>query len=127
MDQRPAGRPVGGRAGRRDILRLRTVRLRRVLPRERQPPSTASTVTVVRCLRSRRLLQRRRRNEKAAEGTPLTLAGGAAIATASTARVVSRSAEQKQKVYYPRVSAEAEDVRYTIRGFGVLIKNDFEV
>ena len=41
--------------------------------------------------------------------------------------VVSRSAEQKQKVYYPRVSAEAEDVRYTIRGFGVLIKNDFEV
>ena len=42
-------------------------------------------------------------------------------------RVVSRSAEQKQKVYYPRVSAEAEDVRYTIRGFGVLIKNDFEV
>ena len=42
-------------------------------------------------------------------------------------RVVSRSAEQKQKVYYPRVSAEAEDVRCTIRGFGVLIKNDFEV
>jgi len=42
-------------------------------------------------------------------------------------RVVSRSAEQKQEVYYPRVSAEAEDVRYTIRGFGVLIKNDFEV
>ena len=41
--------------------------------------------------------------------------------------VVSRSAEQKQKVYYPRVSADAEDVRYTIRGFGVLIKNDFEV
>ena len=41
--------------------------------------------------------------------------------------VVSRSAEQKQEVYYPRVSAEAEDVRYTIRGFGVLIKNDFEV
>ena len=37
------------------------------------------------------------------------------------------SAEQKQEVYYPRVSAEAEDVRYTIRGFGVLIKNDFEV
>ena len=25
------------------------------------------------------------------------------------------------------MSAEAEDVRYTIRGFGVLIKNDFEV
>ena len=45
----------------------------------------------------------------------------------TTHRVVSRSAEQKQKVYYPRVSAEAEDVRYTIRGFGVLIKNDFEV
>ena len=42
-------------------------------------------------------------------------------------RVVSRSAGQKQEVYYPRVSAEAEDVRYTIRGFGVLIKNDFEV
>ena len=42
-------------------------------------------------------------------------------------RVVSRSALGKQKVYYPRVSAEAEDVRYTIRGFGVLIKNDFEV
>ena len=41
--------------------------------------------------------------------------------------LVSRSAEQKQEVYYPRVSAEAEDVRYTIRGFGVLIKNDFEV
>ena len=41
--------------------------------------------------------------------------------------VVSRSALGKQKVYYPRVSAEAEDVRYTIRGFGVLIKNDFEV
>ena len=41
--------------------------------------------------------------------------------------VVSRSAGQKQEVYYPRVSAEAEDVRYTIRGFGVLIKNDFEV
>ena len=40
-------------------------------------------------------------------------------------RVVSRSVEQKQEVYYPRVSAEAEDVRYTIRGFGVLIKNDF--
>ena len=33
----------------------------------------------------------------------------------------------KQKVYYPRVSAEAEDVRYTIQGFRVLIKNDFEV
>ena len=42
-------------------------------------------------------------------------------------RVVSRSALGKQKVYYPRVSAEAEDVRYTIQGFGVLIKNDFEV
>ena len=42
-------------------------------------------------------------------------------------RVVSRSALGKQEVYYPRVSAEAEDVRYTIRGFGVLIKNDFEV
>ena len=42
-------------------------------------------------------------------------------------RVVSRSAERKQKVYYPRVSAEAEDVRYTIQGFRVLIKNDFEV
>ena len=41
--------------------------------------------------------------------------------------VVSRSALGKQKVYYPRVSAEAEDVRYTIQGFGVLIKNDFEV
>ena len=38
-----------------------------------------------------------------------------------------RSALGKQKVYYPRVSAEAEDVRYTIQGFGVLIKNDFEV
>ena len=25
------------------------------------------------------------------------------------------------------MSAEAEDVRYTIRGFGVPIKNDFEV
>ena len=45
----------------------------------------------------------------------------------SHTRVVSRSALGKQKVYYPRVSAEAEDVRYTIRGFGVLIKNDFEV
>ena len=42
-------------------------------------------------------------------------------------RVVSRSAEQKQEVYYPGVRAEAEGVRYTIRGFGVLIKNDFEV
>ena len=42
-------------------------------------------------------------------------------------RVVSRSAGQKQEVYYPRVSAEAEDVRYTIRGFRLLIKNDFEV
>jgi len=41
--------------------------------------------------------------------------------------VVSRSALGKQKVYYPRVSAEAEDVRYTIQGFRVLIKNDFEV
>ena len=39
----------------------------------------------------------------------------------SKLRVVSRSAEQKQEVYYPRVSAEAEDVRDTIRGFGVLI------
>ena len=44
-----------------------------------------------------------------------------------SAGVVSRSAEQKQEVYYPRVSAEAEDVRYTIRVFGVLIQNDFEV
>ena len=35
--------------------------------------------------------------------------------------VVSRSAGQKQEVYYPRVSAEAEDVRYTIRGFGSAI------
>ena len=41
--------------------------------------------------------------------------------------VVSRSTLGKLKVYYPRVSAEAEDVRYTVRGFGVLIKNDFEV
>ena len=46
---------------------------------------------------------------------------------ASGSWVVSRSAEQKQEVYYPRVSAKAEDVRYTIRGLGVLIKNDFEV
>ena len=46
---------------------------------------------------------------------------------AANLRVVSRSALGKQEVYYPRVSAEAEDVRYTIRGFGVLIKNDFEV
>ena len=45
----------------------------------------------------------------------------------SLCRVVSRSALGKQKVYYPRVSAEAEDVRYTIQGFRVLIKNDFEV
>ena len=41
--------------------------------------------------------------------------------------VVSRSAERKRNVYYPRVSAEAEDVRYAIREFRVLIKNDFEV
>ena len=41
--------------------------------------------------------------------------------------VVSRSALGKQKVYYPRVCADAEDVRYTIQGFRVLIKNDFEV
>ena len=34
---------------------------------------------------------------------------------------------RKQEVYYPRVSAEAEDVRYILWGFGVLIKNDFEV
>ena len=32
--------------------------------------------------------------------------------------VVSRPAERKQNVYYPRVSAEAEDVCYPIRGFG---------
>ena len=41
--------------------------------------------------------------------------------------VVSRSAERKQGVYYPGVSAEGEGVRYTIRAFGVLIKNDFKV
>ena len=34
------------------------------------------------------------------------------------------AAEQKQEIYYPRLSAEAEDVCYTIRGFGLLIKND---
>jgi hypothetical protein len=56
---------------------------------------------------------------------------GAALGFASqlsrAKRVVSRSALGKQKVYYPRVSADAEDVRYTIQGFRVLIKNDFEV
>ncbi len=40
--------------------------------------------------------------------------------------VVSRSAEQKQ-VYYPRMSAEAEDACYILRRLGVLIKNNFEV
>ena len=51
----------------------------------------------------------------------------AAGSSATRHRVVSRSAEQKQEVYYPRVSAEAEDVRHILQGFGVLIKNDFEV
>ena len=33
--------------------------------------------------------------------------------------VVSRSAERKQEVYWPRTTADVEDVRYTIQGFGV--------
>ena len=37
--------------------------------------------------------------------------------TPGSSHVVSRSALGKQKVYYPRVSAEAEDVRYILRGF----------
>ena len=47
--------------------------------------------------------------------------------SASRCWVVSRSALGKLKVYWPRTTADTEDVRYTIHGFGVLIKNDFEV
>ena len=49
----------------------------------------------------------------------MPMAGGSAVS-----RSAGQKARQKQEVYYPRVRAEAEDVRYTIRGFGVLIKDD---